>query len=69
MSTEDLISLEEAQALLGVGRATLFNLVKRYDVPRYRIPAQGRRTFLRREDVQRLREPQRVEPQQGKRAA
>jgi excisionase family DNA binding protein len=59
----DLLTSEEAQAFLGVSRATFWNLVRRHDVPRYRIPSKGRRVFFDREDLARLREPQRVRGQ------
>jgi hypothetical protein len=57
MPEGELLDLDQAQALLGVSRATLFNLLRRYQVPRYKIPAQGKRTWLKRSDVEGLNEP------------
>lgn len=44
-------------AILGVGRATFFNLTKRFRVARYTSPSTGRRVFFAREDIERLRQP------------
>jgi predicted DNA-binding transcriptional regulator AlpA len=57
MAEDELLSLEQATALLGVSRATLFNLIKRYNVPRYQIPVQGKRVFFKRADLETLRQP------------
>jgi predicted DNA-binding transcriptional regulator AlpA len=62
---DDLLDLEQAQALLGVSRATLFNLMRRYKVPRYKIPTQGKRTYVKRADVVALQEPRLVERDQA----
>jgi excisionase family DNA binding protein len=69
MNRDDLLTAEQAQAQLGVSRATLWNLLKRHQIPRYQIPASGRRVFFKREDIQRLQEPVRMEAQPGKAAA
>ena len=69
MNRDDLLTAEQAQEQLGVSRATLWNLLKRYKIPRYQIPAEGRRVFFKREDIQRLSEPVLVDPEQGEAAA
>ena len=69
MDRDDLVTAEQAQELLGVSRATLFNLLKRHQIARYQIPSEGRRVFLSREDIQRLREPVRLDPERPKAAA
>jgi hypothetical protein len=44
-------------------------MVKRSDVTRYRIPGQGKRTFLKRSDLAKLREPIPVGAEHVKKAA
>jgi predicted DNA-binding transcriptional regulator AlpA len=61
VSEDELLSLEQAMELLGVSRATLFNLVKRYGVPRYQIPVQGKRVYFKRADLELLRQPRLVD--------
>jgi hypothetical protein len=58
---KDLVAAEDAQVYLGVSRATFWNLVRRYGVPKYRIPIRGKRVFFKRSDLDRLREPIRVD--------
>lgn len=69
MNRADLLTAEQAQEQLGVSRATLWNLLRRHKIPRYQIPAEGRRVFFKREDIQRLSEPVLVDPEQGEAAA
>lgn len=57
MSNPDLLTSEEAQAYLGVSRATFWKLLRRYAIPKYRIPLRGKRVFFRRADLDQLREP------------
>ena len=49
----DLLSAEDAQVHLRVGRATFFALIERHKVPKYKIPARGRRVFYKRSDIDR----------------
>ena len=53
---EELIAVDEAAEELGVSRATVWNWIRRYELPTYRRPGE-RRTLLRRADVARLAEP------------
>jgi excisionase family DNA binding protein len=69
MTDRELLTVEQAQEYLGVSRATLWNLVKRHHVPRYRIPVSGKRVFFRPADLDRLREPVRLTDEPGKLAA
>jgi excisionase family DNA binding protein len=69
MNRDELLTAEQAQEQLGVSRATLWNLLKRHKIPRYQIPAEGRRVFFKREDIQRLSEPVLVDPEAGEAAA
>jgi predicted DNA-binding protein (UPF0251 family) len=57
----DLLAAEDAQVYLGVSRATFWNLVRRYGLVRYKIPVKGKRVFFKRADLDRLREPVRVD--------
>jgi len=57
----DLLTTEEAYVYLGVSRATFWKLLRRYAIPKYRIPLRGKRVFFRRADLDRLREPVGVE--------
>ncbi len=63
MNRDELLTAEQAQELLGVSRATLWNLLKRHNIPRYQIPAEGRRVFFNREDIERLKQPVRLDDQ------
>ena len=58
---DDLLSAEDAQVHLGVGRGTFFSLIERYKVPKYKIPARGRRVFYKKNDIDTLLQPVRVE--------
>ena len=53
---ENYLSVDAAAAELGVNRVTVWKWVKRYDLPTFRFLGD-RKTYLRRDDVQRLREP------------
>lgn len=53
---DELIAIDEAAMELGVSRATVWNWIRRYELPTYRRPGE-RRTLLRRADVARLHEP------------
>ncbi len=57
MRADELVTVEQAQAQLGVGRATFWKLLKRHQIPRYTIPNRGKRVFFKPEDLERLREP------------
>jgi excisionase family DNA binding protein len=63
MNRDELLTAEQAQEALGVSRATLWNLLKRHKIPRYQIPAEGRRVFFNREDIERLKQPVRLDEQ------
>jgi predicted DNA-binding transcriptional regulator AlpA len=73
LNDEDLLTAEEAQAHLGVSRATFWNFVKRYSVPRYQKPLTGKRLFFKRGDLDAARGTTRrvgaLESQDTKRAA
>ena len=60
---EGLLTAEQAQRRLGVGRAVFWTLVKYHRVPQLtqatRTNSRGHRSAFRPEDVERLREPAR----------
>ena len=62
MAEDEYLDVEQAAAELGLGQSTVWLLMKRAGVPRYRIPGRGKRTFLRRADLPRLKQPILVEP-------
>ena len=67
MDEQDLLTTEQAMEYLGISRATFWALLKRYQVPTYKIPLRGKRSFYRREDLDKLRKPYRAD--EGKAAA
>jgi predicted DNA-binding transcriptional regulator AlpA len=61
MPDEELLTVEEGIARLGVSPATFWNLVKRYQVPKYKLPLSGKRIYFKPEDLDALRRPVRVD--------
>ena len=57
MGDDDLLTLEQAQRRLGLGRGTLLLLARRHQLPRFKDPGGGRRTMFRSRDLQKLQEP------------
>ncbi len=53
---ENYLSVDAAASELGVNRVTVWKWVRRYELPTFRFLGD-RKTYLRREDVTRLREP------------
>lgn len=66
---EEYVTVADAAQLLNLGESTVWLLLKRSDIQRYRIPGQGKRTYLRRADLPKLREPIPVTAEVGKAAA
>ncbi len=58
--TEGYVSVDQVADEIGVNRVTVWKWVRRYELPTFRFLGE-RRTFLRREDVDRLRQPVPVE--------
>jgi hypothetical protein len=48
---DDLLTVEDAAAALGRSPRTVWDLARERNLPRYRIPARGKTTFLRWGDV------------------
>lgn len=57
MERGELLTAEQAQEHLGVSRATFWSLVKRYQIPRYTVPVEGKRVFFKPDDLESLRRP------------
>ena len=55
----ELLTVEEALEILGIHRATLYLLVKRGQLTRYRIPGH-RRVYFKRAEVEALKQPKPV---------
>ena len=56
MSIEGYVTVKEAATELGVSEATMWNLLKRHEIDRYRLPGY-RETRITRGDLERLRQP------------
>jgi hypothetical protein len=57
MRNREPVTVEQARQRLGVGRGTLLELARRYQVPRFEDPSGGGRTMFRLPDLDRLQEP------------
>ena len=52
VEVDDLITVLEAAQEFEMGESTAWLLIKRHDLPRFRLPGQGKRTFIRRSDFE-----------------
>lgn len=50
----DLMTVAEVEAMIGKSRATVFNLIRDHNLPRYRVPAKGKTTLVSRRDIERV---------------
>jgi predicted DNA-binding transcriptional regulator AlpA len=67
---DTLITVQEAAQEFDMGESTAWLLIRRQQVPRYRRPGFGKRTFVRRQDFkQAYRTPVSVPSEQGKAVA
>jgi excisionase family DNA binding protein len=69
MSTNEFLDVEQAAELLGVTRFTISRLIRAGELPTYVSPLNRRKKLLRREDVEALRQPVPIEPEDTKKAA
>ncbi len=53
---DEYLDVEQVQEMLGVSRATVWNILNRYDLERFHIPARGKRTLVRKSDLLRVLE-------------
>ena len=56
----EYVTIDEAAALEGKSRATMWVWIRRHQLPTYRFTGD-RKTYIRREDMQRFRDPIRRE--------
>lgn len=49
---DELITVLEAAQIHDMGESTAWLLIKRHDLPRFRRPGHGKKTFVRREDFE-----------------
>lgn len=61
---EEFVDTYDAAEQMGISRPTLYRLIDQYEVKKYKLPG-NRRTMIRRDDLERLRQPQ----EQPKKAA
>ncbi len=54
---EEYLTVADAAKAMGLGESTVWLMLKRTDVTRYRIPGQGKRTYLKRSDLPLLKQP------------
>jgi len=52
LEVDDLITVLNAAQEFEMGESTAWLLIKRHDLPRFRLPGQGKRTFIRRSDFE-----------------
>ncbi len=60
LTNENFLTVDDAAKEIGVHRVTMWQEIRRLDLPTFRFFGE-KRTFLRREDVDRLREPIQIE--------
>ena len=48
---EEYLDVEQVRQLLGVSRATVWNIISRYQLQRYQIPARGRKTLVKKSEL------------------
>jgi hypothetical protein len=48
---DEYMTIAEVAEFIGRGEATAWALVKRANLPRYRLPSRGKTTYFRRADV------------------
>ena len=52
---EALLSVAELGAEFGLAERTVWLVIKRHDLPRYRVPSRGRATLVKRGDFDHVR--------------
>jgi len=65
----DYLTVADLAKEWSLGESTVWLMVKRSGITRYRIPGQGKRTFIKRRDLPKLREPIPVGVEHVKKAA
>jgi hypothetical protein len=57
VDNDEYVDIPQAAQELGLGQSTVWLLLKDSDIPRFRIPGEGKRVFLRRADLPKLKRP------------
>ena len=52
----ELATVRELAKEQGIGESTAWQVVKRHNLSRYRLPGKGKRTYVRRADFERARQ-------------
>ena len=63
--SDEFMTLQEAAEALKVSRFTLWRLLKDGKLPAYQSEADRRRKLVRREDVEAMKQPRRVDPKRA----
>lgn len=50
----DLVSVADLAEQFKVGESTVWLYLRRYDLPRYRVPIHGKKTMVSRADFERI---------------
>ena len=67
---EEYLDVEQVQQLLGVSRATVWNILSRHNLERYHIPARGKKTLVKKSQLmEALSRPVPIRRTRGKAAA
>jgi excisionase family DNA binding protein len=48
---DEYLDVEQVAELLDVSKPTVWNLLRRYDLVRYRIPSRGKKTLVRKQEL------------------
>lgn len=51
---EELVTVSELALLYRLSRPTIWNYLRQHNLQRYRVPGQGRTTYVRRADFDRI---------------
>lgn len=52
IDNDELVSIQEVTERLNIAESTAWLIVKRHDLPRYRLPGRGKTVFFRWSEVQ-----------------
>jgi predicted DNA-binding transcriptional regulator AlpA len=56
VDSEDLVPAEDIAREFGIGRTTIFRLIGKYNLPRYKREGD-RRTYVDREEIRKIMQP------------
>lgn len=58
--SDEYVTIDDAAKEAGKSRATMWVWIRRHELPTYRFTGE-RKTFIRREDMKRFKDPVRIE--------